>query len=158
MQELDLDADFLLDLVKRRKFYKTQQRLGGLKKDVVKGYIQDISLYPFVVTLFTQKQMEILRDLLKFNKNCVLHIDCTGGMAANLPELYKRKRMFYYAVTVSLSQSTGATVIPIYEFFTNKQSTRSLGIAMNGFFEKFIYNFTQTVTQLYSYSNPVRYT
>lgn len=139
MGKKDLDREVLYDLVLRKHKMNALPDLSG-PRNLTVGYIQNISLFPFAVTMFQEKQLKILQRLLKYDRNICLHIDSTGSISNKLPEYIDSKRQFYYAVTVTLS-SEEAPVIPLLEFITNSHTAVSISTQLHLFFDR--YNYTK---------------
>jgi len=73
----DLHKDVVIDLVLRKE---RMEQLKHLQGKTVQGFIQDISIFPFIVTMFSERQFVLLHQLLKLNPDTVLHFDATGTL------------------------------------------------------------------------------
>lgn len=71
MAKLDRDKDPIVNLALLKTEMSEYEHLKG---KYINGYIQNLSVFPFTVVLYTERQLEILRRILKFNNNTVLHL------------------------------------------------------------------------------------
>ena len=76
---------------------ETQKHLSSvLPDDQIPGYIQYIVQDPFIIHLFTKKQIEVLKLFKHYN--IFLNIDATGSLIKKPPTC--DKPIFYYALTL----------------------------------------------------------
>lgn len=107
----DLDESFHLFLTKLRKEFLSDDKWDG---KIVKGFIQGYTVYPsFSVTLFSERQIRLIIDLMKCGYLC-LHLDATGSIFAQPPD--SEKRPFYYCLVISGENNT-VPIAPL-EFIT----------------------------------------
>lgn len=77
------------------------------------GYIQNLSLNPFNVTFYMERQVRFYIDQIKKSPPVVLHFDATGSVLSNI----KNKRVFLYSMII------GGNNVPIMEFLANDHSS-----------------------------------
>src|SRR5690348_509053 len=85
---------------------------------LTKKLFELLSYYPFTVVFFTQRQVNILRALLKRNKKLTVHFDTTGTVISQLHEPFEETSLYYCAMVVSCEQ-VDASCVPVMEFMTN---------------------------------------
>jgi hypothetical protein len=130
----DLDKNILLDLFKRKIQMDQDARLRG---KVISGYVQEFSVSPFYVSLYMERQLNILQRFIKLAASSVLHLDSTGTVSARLPLEYGSKQQFYYALCIRLKNAVEAPVIPVLEFISNSQMARTIAHVLHGFFHAY---------------------
>jgi hypothetical protein len=130
-----------MDLVERK--LDMDSRIPNLQEDedaksskrLLRGYIQTVQAFPyFLVTMYTQQQFDILRRLIKYNAQAVLHIDSTGSLSSTLPEKYRSKRQFYYAMVVRLPEGKEVRTVPVLEFISSSHTAVALSSILHMFF------------------------
>lgn len=132
-REGDFHKDVLLDLLLRSQHMKTLQHLEDTK---CPGFIQELSLEPFYVSLYRRKQLDLLHRYLSYNQAGCLHLDATGKVTARLPENLGVKDSFYYALVIHIGE-TEAPCVPVMEFITNQHSAFNLSHPLHYFFRRF---------------------
>lgn len=118
----DLAEDVIMDLRLTKELYGGIKELDG---KMVKGYIQRLLVEPFGVLFYTQRQLQVLHDLLKRNRNLCLHYDATGNVVTPLGAPFTVARLFYYAIVVT-SNGTDSPGVPICEYLTSNHAVPSL--------------------------------
>ena len=63
---------------------------------VGRGYIQSLGHDPFIVHLFTEDQINVLRAIK--NTSITVHLDATGSVIKRIED--SQQKVFYYALTV----------------------------------------------------------
>lgn len=94
----DLDPDHIKDLTKLKK---QQQEDVQNKVEGAEQYIRWVVADPFVVTIFSDKQMKVIHNLMKAGVEIVLHVDATGSVVAQ-PDGIDTK-VYYYVASVALT-------------------------------------------------------
>ena len=79
--------DDAVDIVETQKLFRSV-----LPDDQIPGYIQYLVQYPFLIHLFTKKQIEIIKTFQ------TKHIDATGSLIKKPPTC--DKPIYYYALTL----------------------------------------------------------
>jgi hypothetical protein len=100
--------------------------------------------------------MDLLRRLLNYREEAILHLDSTGSHLAyishfqqhvisfmteigsivtKLPDYISLKRLYYYVVWINLPEDQKTPMIPILEFISNSHSANQIGRTMEAFFE-----------------------
>ena len=70
MKADDLHQDPLMDLVFTKLMLDEHQDFQGKN---LKGFIHGLSVFPFVTVCYTEKQLWLLHQLIKYNKDLTLH-------------------------------------------------------------------------------------
>ena len=86
------------------------------------GYIQEVSVDPFLLVTFTEDQIKILQSLFKLGK-VNLYLDATGSVVRKVSQ--DRNKVFYYAVVVQL-KDVQEPPLPIAEMITDDHSALSV--------------------------------
>jgi hypothetical protein len=115
----DLHRDGLIDVM------ITQQVLADIdiESHTVKGYIQQISVVPFTVTMYSEAQLCLLGKLQKKGRVNV-HIDATGSVCAKMKSIVSDKRMLYYAAVVA--DEKGSPPVPITGMVSNSHDVPTI--------------------------------
>ena len=122
----DLHRDPLLELIVERNIYKDEDD----ESHEILGYIQHLSIFPFTVQLFTEKQIDLCIELLSKGK-CILNLDATGSIISNvIPE--EKKRIYYYALVTGGNHNKSVTV-PVAEMISNDHTVPSILHFLNKF-------------------------
>ena len=135
LKAMDLDNDLLKDIWLRKQRYQEMEDLGS-SDNFLKGYIQEYSISPFFVSLYTNLQFQIFQKLHIMDPFWVVHIDSTGRMSAKLPEEYGTTQQYYYAAVVNLPGDTESPCIPLLEIVSNSHSATSLSQAFHQYFTR----------------------
>ena len=87
----------------------------------VRGYIQSLSHNPFIVHMYTEDQIKILK-LFK-DTRIVLHLDATGSIVRKIePSL---KKVFYYALTVR-HPTYSTSPVPLAEMISSGHTSAEI--------------------------------
>ncbi|RLU17545.1 hypothetical protein DMN91_009781 [Ooceraea biroi] len=108
----DLDPNYYAYM--RKLIDKTKENWKGTH---IQGFIQQWSLEPFYVTLFTEKQIKILLSLGE-GKTCC-HFDATGSLFFSPPGI--TKRLYYYSLILPGNKDCGQ--FPVAELISSVHST-----------------------------------
>ena len=99
------------DLINLQQHY--QETLVGCH---VRGYIQSLGHNPFIIHLYTEEQINILKSFKK--TSIILHLDATGSIVRRIEP--SQKKVFYYALTVQHPTYTTSPV-PLAEMISSAQ-------------------------------------
>ena len=108
----------------------------------LKGYVHQLSMFPFYASLYTEKQLEIYIERAK-QKRLILHLDATGGIIQNKGLHPQNKRVFYYALVVAGCPDEGISSMPLSEHMTNNHTAPNLTFWLLDFLLQ-MYNFKGT--------------
>ena len=114
----DLHRDPLLELIVERNLYKEEDEIS----QNIQGYIQLLQIYPFCLHLYMESQVDLCVEKLS-EKRCVLHLDSTGSLVANINQ-EKTKKIFYYALV--LEDCSRKISVPVGEMITNNHTIPSV--------------------------------
>jgi hypothetical protein len=90
-----------------------------LKSKFVSGYMQDLSLYPFTIHMYSEDQLRILCDHIRAG-DAYLYFDSTGTVVGKIPT--QDKHVFYYPLVLK-SRVKGQPVIPVAEMLSNSHTS-----------------------------------
>lgn len=124
----DLHPHVLVDLLLTKTMYEEKY-----DSRILSGYIQQISLYPFAVVLYTENSMKLCRRVTQ-KKNAEIFLDATSTIVASLPSELDSRRIFYYAAVVKNADSAPA---PVLEFYTAQQDHVAISYCLESFFSKY---------------------
>jgi hypothetical protein len=130
----DLHKNIMLDLFMRKVEMNQDARLKG---KVISGYLQEFSVSPFYVSLYTERQLHILKRFIRLSPGSVLHLDSTGTVSARLPTEFGTKQQFYYALCIRMKGAVESPVIPVLEFISNSQMAMTIAHVLHGFFHAY---------------------
>ena len=91
-----------------------------------KGYIQYIAYHPFTVIMFTQEQLNILKESIAKQK-AKLYLDATGSI---IKKIEKQNAPYYYTLIVK-SDKIGEPPLPIAEMVTTDHRTANVTHFLN---------------------------
>ena len=94
--------------------------------NTLNGYIQFISHSPFIIHLYSEEQIMLLKKLEK--ESFTLHLDATGPVIRKLDHL--RKRILYYAISVKHPLSH-VSPIPLAEMVSSEQTNIEISHLLN---------------------------
>ena len=97
-----------------------------LPDDLVPGYVQYIVQDPFIINLYTKKQIEIFK--LYKNDNTVLNIDATGSIIKRPPMC--KKSTYYYALTLQHPVCC-TSPLPVAEMISSDHGTAEITHFLN---------------------------
>ncbi|OXA49610.1 CXXC-type zinc finger protein 1 [Folsomia candida] len=132
LKKQDLHEDILRDLILRREEMRNYPHLS---LGHVRGYIQQLGVFPFTVLLYTQKQINIFKKVLAWNSDIVFYLDASGKVSSALPVGLDQTRQFYYALVIKLPLGD-APLIPVVEFVTNSHSAVTISTQLRYFLEQ----------------------
>ena len=104
-----------------------------MKGDHLHGYVQFFGISPFVMHLYTEEQLKILKKYSKVVQTTILHFDGTGQILKRIEE----KQVFYYPIVLHLPEYPP---LPIAELFTNEHSNITISHFLSSVLHKM--NFT----------------
>ena len=93
-----------------------------------KGYIQSVGYNPFNVVMFTQEQLDIVKDYIK-RKQGYLYLDATGSV---IKKIHGQNAPYYYVVTLK-HETKGEPPIPVAEMITTDHHTANVLYFLNLF-------------------------
>lgn len=129
----DLDKDFVIFML---KLYDQQQiQIQGKE---INGYIQEFSLLPLSIILFTEKQLRHLAS----DKLRHVHLDATGSIIAQPKELNSATTIYYYALIMP-GNKENVGPLPIAELISAKHDVT----AIQHFLDVFNYNLKKISAQ-----------
>ena len=98
-------------------------RSVDMESKLFKGYIQTVSVVPFWVHMFTEKQIDIAVNNIH-RGNCILHLDATGSVVHKIKDPLENdsKSIYYYALVVN-GERTGEPPLPVAEMISACQTT-----------------------------------
>ena len=99
--------------------------------DKMNGYIQTISHTPFVIHLYSEEQISLLKYLEK--KSLTFHLDATGSVVRKLEK--SQDRILYYALSVQHPESH-VSPIPLAEMISSKQTN----VEISHFLKQWLYD------------------
>ncbi|CAG7784907.1 unnamed protein product, partial [Allacma fusca] len=102
-----------------------------IRGSYLNGFTQHISVIPFVVVLFCQKQLDYLWHISKDN-DVVLFFDGTGTLCQKLPKPFEQKAIQYYAMVAK--PRIGVEAVPVLEFYTGRQDVETIEMCLRAFF------------------------
>ena len=114
-----LHQDILLEIFIARDIY-IEDDLGS---KVIKGYIQNVSVFPFTCHLYTERQLQILLHSIAAGTSD-LYFDATGCVIGKIP-FQADKSVFYYSLVLN-SQEKGLPGIPVAEMISNSHTTADI--------------------------------
>ena len=112
-----LHQDILLEIFIARDIYIEDDLHVGSK--VIKGYIQNVSVFPFTCHLYTERQLQILLHSIAAGTSD-LYFDATGYVIGKIP-FPADKSVFYYSLVLN-SQEKGLPSIPVAEMISNSHT------------------------------------
>ena len=83
--------------------------------------LQSLSYNPFIVHLYTENQINILK-LFK-NKRVIVHLDATGSIISKIDS--SQKKVFYYALTIG-HPDYSTSPVPIAEMISSAHSSAEI--------------------------------
>ena len=113
------------DLILLQKNYVLQ----NTGRNLVSGYIQYLAREPFVVHMFTEKQLEVLKNFK--SHPIILHLDATGSLIRKIDP--NHKNVFYYALTIQ-HPSVNTSPIPLAEMISSDHTTAEISHFLNKWF------------------------
>ena len=87
----------------------------------IRGYIQSLSHDPFIIHMYTEEQINVLK-LFK-NTSVVQHLDATGSIVRKID--ISQKKVFYYALTVRHPEFS-TSPIPLSEMISASHSAAEI--------------------------------
>lgn len=142
----DFDRDHIKDLskMKQQQLYDVKYKVPGAEH-----YIQWVGENPFFTFSFSEKQMQVLRDLMKSGVDIVLHVDATGSIIAS-PEGVET-RIYYYIASLALQNLEEETklLLPLIEMISSAHDSFTIGTWLGQFRAEFIKKFN--VSPLFSH-------
>lgn len=108
-----------------------------LKTGKCPGFLQEFGYKPFFVSLYSNRQLLLLRNYLTYNPGGLLTLDSTGNVIGSLPKCYGEKKAFYYALVINLPGATESPVVPILEYITNDHTAKNNSHILHFFFRKY---------------------
>ncbi|XP_078232656.1 LOW QUALITY PROTEIN: uncharacterized protein LOC144583186 [Pogona vitticeps] len=84
------------------------------------AYIQHIGMSPFVIHMYSESQLHMLKDLQAAGQ-CFLYLDATGSVVMKLKNIQNK----FYTLCISLTSETRST-IPVAEMLSSDQSTSTI--------------------------------
>ena len=111
-----LSNDNWIELTKLQEHY-----LNTILNKHINGYIQSLSYSPFIIHLYTENQIKVLK--LYKNKRIIVHLDATGSIVRKLES--SQKRVYYYALTIGHPDYT-TSPIPIAEMISSAHSSAEI--------------------------------
>ncbi|XP_078250374.1 uncharacterized protein LOC144589491 isoform X3 [Pogona vitticeps] len=86
------------------------------------AYIQHIGMSPFVIHMYSESQLHMLKDLQAAGQ-CFLYLDATGSVVMKPKNI--QNKFLYYTLCISLTSETRST-IPVAEMLSSDQSTPTI--------------------------------
>ena len=111
----------MLDIIATQKYFRLL-----LHEGLIPGYIQYIAQEPYVINLYSQKQIDVLK-LNKKQKN-VLNLDATGSLIFKPP--FCSNIIFYYALTLQHPEYRTSPV-PIAEMISSNHGAAEITHFLN---------------------------
>ena len=111
--------DVITDISLTQDYYRNL-----LNEKPIPGYIQYFVKEPFIIHLYTKRQIEVMKVL----SNIVLHLDATGSIVRK-PE-FCTKPIFYYALTLK-HPDYKISPIPVAEMISSDQGTAEITHFLN---------------------------
>ena len=108
--------DNWIELIKLQEHYS-----NTILDKHINGYIQSLSYNPFIVHLYSENQIKILK-LFK-NKRNIVHLDATGSIIRKIDS--SQKKVFYYALTVG-HPDYSTSPVPIAEMISSAHSSAEI--------------------------------
>ncbi|XP_053374366.1 uncharacterized protein LOC128546961 [Mercenaria mercenaria] len=84
----------------------------------VRGYIQEISYRPLIITLYKEESLEVARNEIRYGDG-VFYLDATGGVVS---KTQVSRTVFYYAIVVKAFDK-GQPPVPVLEFLSDQHGT-----------------------------------
>ena len=97
-----------------------------LPESPLTGYVQYFVQDPFIIHMYSYKQLEILK--LMNSKDIVLNLDATGSLISKPPSC--SKKIFYYALTIQHPEFS-TSPIPLTEMISSNHSTAEISHFLN---------------------------
>lgn len=66
----------------------------------VRGYIQQLGVFPFTVLLYTQKQINIFKKVLAWNSDIVFYLDASGNQIKEWIKDFARRQTSLFCVVI----------------------------------------------------------
>lgn len=117
----------LIDLLATREFY-----MEAYPDKYYPGYLQQVSLFPFMIQCYNEKSLKLFRKIAKENR-VTLFLDDTSNVSQPMEDVDDR-RIFYYALVI---KNKGKSV-PILEFFLALQDFQAIMYSLETFFHKYV--------------------
>ena len=118
-------------IAKRRQFIEEDQRKNPQHLDPSKphlfGFIQNVSLYPTVVMMWSKADLRLFHDLSPYMP---MYFDATGNLARKMFE--DTGKLLYYALVVP-HPNKGKPPIAVAELFSSSQSVSTLTYFITSF-------------------------
>lgn len=129
----DLHEHTFMDLIMCQE---EMQKNSSWKGNMYLGYMQELFHRPFLISLYTERQLKLLQRLLRLDRGTVLHIDSTGGFTSKLPVEFGATRVLYYSIVVQFPGEEDITCIPLAEFLTNSHGQASISSFLKQYFKR----------------------
>ena len=112
--------DMITDISITHEYYRNL-----LSEKPIPGYIQYFVKDPFIIHLYTKRQIEVMKSL---TKSIILYLDATGSIISK-PQ-FCMKPIYYYAPTLQ-HPDYQITFIPVAEMISSDQGTAEITHFLN---------------------------
>ena len=115
------NSDMWQDIISTQMSY-----ISAIIGNTLNGYIQFLSHSPFIIHLYSEEQIMLLKKLEK--RSFTLHLGATGSVIRKLGHL--KKRILYYAISVKHPLSH-VSPIPLDEMVSSEQTNLEISHLLN---------------------------
>ena len=104
------------ELISLQQYYR-----NAIVGSNVRGYIQSLGHDPFIVHLYTEDQINVLRAIK--NTSITVHLDATGSVIRRIED--SQQKVFYYALTVQ-HPTYSTSPVPLAEMISSGHTSAEI--------------------------------
>lgn len=134
----DLDPDHIKDLTKLKK---QQEEAVANKEEGAEQYIRWVAADPFIVIIFSDKQMEVVRYLMAQGVQNVLHVDATGSVVAQPDGILTKVYYYVASVALTIQDEDQKLLLPVFEMISSSHDSFTIatwiGLFISTFYKKY---------------------
>ena len=135
LKYFDLDPDHIKDLTKLKK---QQEEAVKNKVEGAEQYIRWVVADPFVVMIFSNSQMQLIRDLMKQGVEIVLHVDATGSVVAQPDGISTMVYYYVGSVALTIQDEEEKLLMPVMEMISSSHDAFTISTWFSHFCSEFL--------------------